>query len=194
MDPEKSLDLNLAACALKPFYGHQRPFQSAVQACSDLPVASLKFTCVLLPGVAVIHYSVALESLRWQHCRILPLTVHNTQTKTMTIPLPANETIHHLLFKRSNTCLSWGKLLSCESSALIPIDSNDWYQICVFMINTKCDNEGIHLLMCYNIKDIASHYHTDEKKSLLYLFFKTKIIILHVLCKYRMSIHMCSAG
>ena len=72
------------------------------EARSDLPVVFLELTQhYIFPGVAVIHYS--LEFLHWLQRSMLPLTVHNTETKTLTIPLVTNETIHHQLFKRLKT-------------------------------------------------------------------------------------------
>ena len=91
-------DLTLATRALnRKHFCHQPQFKPAMEACTDLPTVSLKLPCVDLPGVAVIHY--ALEMLPWQQRSMLP----HTENKTLTIPLVANETIHHLLFKRLKT-------------------------------------------------------------------------------------------
>lgn len=57
---------------------------------------------------------------------MLPLTtVHNTETKTLTVPLVTNETIHHQLLKRLKTkaCPATENIVkmgyNCRSLALI---------------------------------------------------------------------------
>lgn len=73
--------------------------------------------------------------LLWQDSHLLPLTVHNTMTKTPTIQLVTKETIHHLLFKHFKTeahlptekpekMVCWRSLaLTIECVKKIPTDS-----------------------------------------------------------------------